>query len=253
MYRIVRRFSPMVEEYSIDECFADLTGMRRALRMSYPQMAREIKEVLQRELGMTFSVGLSATKVLAKLGSKWQKPDGITCIPLKDSRNYLRKTAAGKIWGIGPNTAADLEKFGIKTAFDFAERSEEWVTKNVSKPYVELWRELNGESVLELTTEHKSEYPSIQKTRTFTPPSRDREFIFSQLSKNVENACIKARRWNLATTEIFFFLKTQDFHYHGCEVKLSNSTNVPQDILRAVEEYYPKVYRKGVLYRTTGI
>ncbi|HEV3245381.1 MAG TPA: DNA polymerase IV [Candidatus Paceibacterota bacterium] len=253
MYKIVRRYSPMVEEYSIDECFADLTGLRRTLRMNYPQMARAIKEDLQRELGMTFSVGLSATKVLAKLGSKWQKPDGLTCIPLRDSRTYLRKTAAGKIWGIGPNTAAYLQKFGIETAFDFAERDEEWIRTNVSKPYLELWRELNGETAYEFTTEHKSTYRSIQKTRTFTPPSRDREFIFSQLSKNVENACIKARRWNLATTEIFFFLKTQDFRYHGCEMKLSHSTNVPQDILNAVAEYYPCTYRKGVLYRTTGI
>lgn len=253
MYEIVRRYSPMVEEYSIDECFADLTGMRRALRMNYPEMARAIKNDLQRELGMTFSVGLSATKVLAKLGSKWQKPDGCTAIPLRDAKAYLAKTPAGKIWGIGPNTAAYLEKFGIHTALQFAEKSESWVQEKLSKPSLELWHELNGESVLELTTEQKHSYQSIQKTRTFTPPSRDREFIFSQLSKNVENACIKARRWNLASDEIMFFLKTQDFRFHTCEIKLTNATNVPQDVMCAVEEYFPKVFRKGVLYRTTGI
>ena len=253
MYAIVKRYSPMVEEYSIDECFADLTGLRRSLRMSYPEMAATIKMDLQRELGMTFSVGLSASKVLAKLGSKWNKPDGITCIPLREAQFFLRKTPVGKIWGIGPQTSAYLEKFGVRTALDFAEKDEAWVSKMLSKPFLELWRELNGEAVFEFTTEHKSTYQSIEKTRTFTPPSRDREFIFSQLSKNVENACIKARRWNLATTEIFFFLKTQDFRYHGCEIKLSHASNVPQDIMRAVAEYFPKVYRTGVLYRTTGI
>src|SRR5580698_137784 len=86
MYAIVRRYSPTVEEYSIDECFADLTGLRQSLRMNYPQMAHAIKADLHRELGMTFSVGLSATKVLAKLGSKWKKPDGLTCIPLRDAK-----------------------------------------------------------------------------------------------------------------------------------------------------------------------
>ena len=69
----------------------------------------------------------------------------------------------------------------------------------------------------------------------------------------MENACIKARRWNLATNEIVFFLKTQDFHYHSCEIKLSNATNVPQDVMRAVAEYFPKTYRKNTLYRATGI
>ena len=253
MYEIVRRYSPMVEEYSIDECFADLTGLRRTLRMNYPAMARAIKRDLQRELGMTFSLGLSATKVLAKLGSKWKKPDGLTCIPLRDAKLFLQKTPAGKIWGIGPNTAAYLQKFQVETAFDFANKDEAWVKTMVSKPFFELWKELNGEAIYEFTTEHKSTYRSIEKTRTFTPPSRDRAFIFSQLSKNVENACIKARRWNLASSEIFFFLKTQDFRYHGCEVKLSHATNVPQDVMRAVSEYFAKVYRSSVLYRTTGV
>lgn len=253
MYEIVRRYTDMVEAYSIDECFADLTGMRRALRMNYPQMARSIKTDLQRELGMTFSVGLSATKVLAKLGSKWEKPDGLTLIPLRDSKRYLARTAAGKIWGIGPNTAAYLEKFGVRSALDLAEKSEEWVRERLSKPSFEIWRELNGETAYEVAVERKSTYKSIEKTRTFTPPSRDKAFIFSQLSKNIENACIKARRWNLATDAIFFFLKTQDFRYHGCEVKLPSATNVPQDILNAVAEHFPKTYRSGVLYRTTGI
>ncbi len=253
MYKIVRRYTPTVEEYSVDECFADLTGLRRTLRMTYPDMARAIKRDLETELGMTFSLGLSATKVLAKLGSKWKKPNGLTVIPLKDVRPYLARTPAGNIWGIGPNTAAYLEKFNVRTALEFADKGEEWIKKTVSKPFVELWRELNGEVALELTTEYKTTYKSIQKTRTFTPPSRDKEFIFSQLSKNIENACIKARRWELSSPEIFFFLKTQDFRYHGFEIKLSHATNVPQDILRVVSEYFPKVYRPGVLYRTTGI
>jgi DNA polymerase-4/DNA polymerase V len=62
---IVRRYTPDVEEYSIDECFCDLTGLRRPLRMSYEQMAERIKQDLDTELGFTFSVGLAPNKVLA--------------------------------------------------------------------------------------------------------------------------------------------------------------------------------------------
>src|SRR6185295_15382870 len=78
-------------------------------------------------------------------------------------------------------------------------------------------------------------------------------FIFSQLSKNIENACIKARRWGLVSQDIFFFLKTQDFKFHGCEIKLSHHTSVPQDITGVVSEYFPKVYKSRVKYRATGI
>lgn len=253
MYEIVRRYTPTIEEYSIDECFADLTGLRRALHMSYPEMAAAIKKDLQAELGMTFSLGLSATKTLAKVGSKWKKPDGLTIIPLKEAGKFLAKTPASWIWGIGPNSAAYLNKFGIRTAFEFTQKSEEWVRASTHKPLHEIWQELRGESVLEITTEYKTTYRSISKTKTFTPPSRDAKFVHAQLSKNIENACIKARRWNLVSPSIFFFLKTQEFKYFGCEIKLGVATNVPQDILRAVEEYFPQIFRKGVLYRATGI
>lgn len=252
MYEIVRRYTPSVEEYSIDECFADLTGMRRVNRMPYAQMAEAIQCELERELGMTFSLGLSATKVLAKIGSKWKKPNGLTVIPLKDARPFLEETPIGAIWGIGPNTAAYLKQYGVETAYDFVKKDEAFIGR-LAKPYVEIWHELQGQVQYELDTKGRESYQSISKTKTFTPPSTDRAFVFSQLSKNIENACVKARRWELATDRIFFFLKTQDFKYHGCEVKLPHATCVPQDLLRAVSEHFDGVFRRRVQYRATGV
>ena len=252
MYEIVRRYTPAVEEYSIDECFADLTGLRRTHHRPYPEIAASIKADLERELGMTFSLGLAPTKTLAKVGSKWKKPDGLTIIPLRDAPAFLSKTPIEKIWGIGPNTAAHLGKYGIKTAQDFAARSEEWVQR-FTKPVKETWAELRGTAALELDVEGRETYQSISKTKTFTPPSKDPRFIFAELSKNIENACIKARRWSLATPGIFFFLKTQDFRYHGCSIKLSHPTSVPEDILRAVEAEFKTIWRPRVEYRATGI
>ena len=253
MYEIVRRYTPQVEEYSIDECFADLTGMRRVNRMNYRDMAHSIKQELAVELGMTFSVGLSATKVLAKIGSKYRKPDGFTTIPLIEREKFLGKYPVEDVWGIGPNTAAYLNKFGIKSTLDFSQKEEAWVKATLPKPIHEIWQELNGIVAYELITEKKETYQSIQKTKTFTPPSRDEKFVFSQLSKNIENACIKARRWDLVSPAIFFFLKTQDFKYHGFEIKLPYSTNVPQDILREVTKFFPQLFKKNTFCRATGI
>lgn len=253
MYGIVRRYTPEVEEYSIDECFADLTGMRRVNRLSYPQMAEHIQRDLERELGMSFSIGLSATKVLAKVGSKWQKPHGLTMIPLREAPRYLERLPVGHLWGIGPNTAAYLHKWGIHTAFDFARKDEAWVRGKLSKPYVAIWYGLHGTVCDELNTTGRETYRSISKTKTFTPPSTDPAFVHSQLSKNVENACIKARRWGLVAPEISFFLKTQDFRYHAHVLKLPAPTNVPQDVLREIDRYFSRVFQAGTQYRTTGI
>ena len=70
MFNIMRRFTPDVEEYSIDEAFSDLTGMRRVLHSSYEEIALNMKKAIERELAITVSVGLSITKVLAKVASK---------------------------------------------------------------------------------------------------------------------------------------------------------------------------------------
>src|ERR1700752_272990 len=89
LFAIVRRYTPDVEEYSIDECFCDLTGLRRPLRMSYIQIANRIKEDLDTELGFTFSVGLAPNKVVAKIASKWEKPSGLTAIPGRELHRFL--------------------------------------------------------------------------------------------------------------------------------------------------------------------
>src|SRR5512136_1109139 len=89
MFNVMRRFTPQVEEYSIDEAFADLTGMRRALRASYESISLRIQAEIARELGITVSAGLSLTKVLAKVASKHRKPSGFTMIPGRAIAAYL--------------------------------------------------------------------------------------------------------------------------------------------------------------------
>ena len=253
LFNIVRRYTPEVEEYSVDECFCDVTGLRRVLRLSYPAMAQRIKHDLDTELGFTFSVGLAPTKVLAKLASKWQKPSGFTTIPGREIHQFLRQVPVSTIWGIGNNTAALLQKHGISTALDFARTDELWVKKWLTKPFYEIWQELNGRSVLPLVTAEKSTYQSIQKVKTFTPPSRDRAFVFSQVSKNIENACIKARQYRLAATRVVLMLKTQTFRLEWIEVRLSRATAFPQEIVPAIMPVFTQLFHPEEAYRATGI
>src|SRR5713101_5340786 len=157
-FSIVRRYTPDVEEYSIDECFADLTGLRRPLGMKYIAIAQKIKQELDAALGFTFSVGLAPNKVIAKIASKWKKPSGLTAIQARDIHLYLQALPLEKVWGIGPQTSAYLRKCGMRTALDFARRNDAWVRKYLTKPHYEIWQELNGNSVLELELEAKTSY-----------------------------------------------------------------------------------------------
>jgi nucleotidyltransferase/DNA polymerase involved in DNA repair len=252
-FAIVRRYTPDVEEYSIDECFCDLTGLRRPLRMSYLQIAERIKHDLDTELGFTFSVGLAPNKVVAKIASKWQKPSGLTAISGRELHHYLAQLPVANVWGIGHQTTALLHKHGVKTALHFAWQPEAWVKKYFSKPFSQIWQELNGAYVFELVTGEHETYHTIQKVKTFTPASSHRDFLFAQLAKNIENACIKLRTYQLATERVLIFLRSQDFHDTGLEMDLSGPTSFPNDILRVVAPAFDNLFASSTLYRATGV
>jgi nucleotidyltransferase/DNA polymerase involved in DNA repair len=253
MFNVMRRFTPQVEVYSIDEAFADITGMRRARRASYETIALTIKAEIAKELGITVSVGLSLTKVLAKVASKYQKPDGFTPIPGRMIAKYLEHLPVEKIWGIGHATTNYLNKMGIRTALEFARLPEDTVRKRFTKPGVEIWQELRGESVYPVCSEEKSTYASISKTKTFSPPSNDEDYLFAHLMRNLESACIKARRYRLAAKRIVAFLKRNDFSYTGREIKLNRPSVYPMELSVELRHLFVDIYRSQDLYRATGI
>lgn len=253
MFAIMRRFTSEVEEYGIDEGFADITGLQRPLNMNYAQIAKAMQETIVRELAISVSVGLSTSKVLAKLGSKHKKPGGFVVIQNKDRENYLAITPLEKIWGIGPSTTAYCQKLGLDTAMDFARQNERFIAQKFTKPHLELWRELNGQSVWPVTTEEKTSYASISKTKTFTPPSSNPSFLYAQLLKNIENACIKARRHRLAAQKFIVYLRQQDFKGAAMEGALSRASAYPHDLTSIASDLFWQIYCPRTFYRATGV
>lgn len=253
MFDIVRRYADEVEEYSIDECFADLTGLDKPLKMSYLEIAERIKKEVNEELGLSVTIGLAPNKVLAKVASKWVKPNGLTVITQATVREFLATYAIENVWGIGPRTTLTLQKMGIQTALDFASKSLDWVHKNLSVNYEVIWQELNGISIMTLNQETKTVYASIQETRTFHPATDDVEFLLSQLSQHVEGVCTKARRYNLVPKKFTFLLREQNLQYRVCSVPLLSPTNAPEVLIALIKSKLSEVYKKGVSYRATGI
>ena len=89
--------------------------------------------------------------------------------------------------------------------------------------------------------------------KTFTPALSDRAFVFAQLAKNIENACIKARKYKLATERVVIFLRTQQFRDTVLEIDLSGPTQFPNDILRAVTQAFEDIFDSSAAYRATGV
>jgi DNA polymerase IV len=253
MFDIIRRFTPQVEEYSIDEAFADISGLRRLYRCSYAEIAQKIKTAIESELGITVSIGLSSTKSLAKLGSKFDKPSGLITIPGRDLEDFLAKNTIDKVWGFGRNSVALLHKQGIYTILDFIKRPHRLAVKLFGKIGSELWHELSGTSVYPVDSVEKTTYASISKFKTFSPSSQDAEYVFARLLRNLEKAIHRMRRFKLATKRIIVTLRTHAFRDHSLEITLSRATNAILDLVKPVKEHFDKLFEPGMRYRSTGI
>jgi nucleotidyltransferase/DNA polymerase involved in DNA repair len=252
MNLIVSRYSNVVEAYSIDECFADITDMDQKLGMSYEDIGRALQRDLDIELGLSFSVGIGASKVLAKIASKLQKPHGLTVLTEENRITFLNTVAISKVWGIGPKASQYLQRQGIKTALDFAHMPRTWVEDNCSKPYRDTWHELCGISV-DPVSDDQDDQASIMRSETFGRPTGDHELILSELSRNIEHACSTLWQQGRGARHVYFFLKTQSFVYHRAEVELPHSTHTPSEICAWVLPRARELLHAGVMYRTTGV
>lgn len=252
MNTILSRATPEVEPYSIDESFADITGYQIPKKTTYERIAKRVKDELRRELGMTFSVGLAPTKTLAKIASKFDKPDGLVFIPHSSIPSYLARTPIGMVWGIGRRTKQKLEDLGISNAQSFAQRSERWVSERFSKPYVQIWKELRGEAVHLVRRGLRGGQKSFMHTRTIQPTT-DRSVLLGELVRHLEAVMRNAREDGVAPRRIAFFLKTQTFLYHHAEILLLSPTNIPSEVLPSIRKRFETIYEEGTCYRASGV
>ena len=253
LFAIIRRFTPDVEEYSIDEAYCDLTGLRRLYRTSYPAIARKIKDAIQKDLGLTVSVGISLSKILAKLASKTNKPDGFTSLPGNKLHEFLKDMPLEKVCGLGPNSVALLNKHSIRTVLDYINKPKGFACKLLGKIGQELWLELRGIPVYKLIASGKEKYLSISKTGTFHPASKDEDIVKARLLRNMESALIKLRRHGLIARKITVILRRSDFSYATLEGRLTRHTSSTLDFVGLCGILFKDIFEPSVCYRATGV
>ncbi len=255
VYNILESYLEEVEEYSIDECFAVVKPSDIKHAGSAEKLVCDIKDEIQNTLGVTFSLGLARTKGLSKLASKLEKPNGMVILAdVVSEERALKNTPIDDIWGIGWRTVPRLKNMGMKTAYDFVNYPSEQIEKYFNEPLYILQKELRGESHYEVNSDSDPrDQKSIQSTATFKPSSSDAKIIFAELSENVERACEHARRLDLSTNSISFFVKNTDFRHRVGEAKLPLYTTDPSIILNIIEPLLYKILKGDEKIRSTGI
>lgn len=249
-------YTPDVEQYSIDEAFLDLTGLKKLYHNSYENIILKIKKEIEEEVGVPVSIGLAPTKTLAKLACEKAKKNpeakGIYRIKQKEIDEILKKTYIEDIWGIGKNTAALFHKYGIHKANEITKQNDFWLKKIWGKRGIELKMELEGKSAYSVI--NKIEQPkSIQKTSAFGSFTKDRDYIKDSLHYHSHQICSKLRKLGLQAEIIFVMLRTKDFHVITERVVLPEASNSEFLINQFADKLFEKIYDPNIIYRASGI
>jgi DNA polymerase-4/DNA polymerase V len=247
-YTILTRYSPRVERYSIDECFVDLFHVPES---ELVHTVSKLQKELLASLGVTYSCGIGRTKALAKLGSKHNKPFGLTHITEESETAFLEALPVGKIWGIGRRLEPKLLQRGIRTARAFRDATPDELLGLDDKHIIELQDELRG--LTRYTFNHTREYQkSVESTRSFGSYTKERSFVFSELSKNVEVVSERLHDLGVAGDRAHMFLKTALGRRYA-EFELPTHTQDPRIILRHAQGAFEQLWVPGTAYKATGI
>lgn len=251
-------FTPDIEIYSIDEAFLDLTGLRKTFNCSYEEIAQKIVKEIKEEIGIDVSVGLSYSKVLAKLANdkaknlQKNKIDKKTYqIGYRQIQTELKGTLMSEIWGVGKNTTALLKKHLIQTAYEFVSQDDIWIKKNLGKVGLDLKEELSGNSVNPVQTGDIAP-KTVSRSESFKEFQTDKNYIQEQLNSHIHKVCKKLREENLVTGCISVMLRTKDFQVSNIKINLINPINTEFELVNHAKEILDKMFINGVIYRSVG-
>mgnify|MGYP001805824445 CR=1 FL=1 len=252
---ILRDFSPSVEVYSIDEAFVELSGLKKLNKTDYLGIATLIRNKIKDDLGINVSIGISKSKVLAKLACEKAKndgTDGIYLIGQSKIPQILKSTKIQEIWGIGKNTTLLFNKWGVLNCAELVKKSDEWLKARVGKRGVEIKHELLGECIDKVKTKRKLP-KSIQNTRSFPKSTNDINYIKNALNIHIHTSCSKLRHLKGKCKTVGVMLKSKDFTVFYDKKNLENETNFELEISRCAIKLMEKLYSPEIIYRSCGV
>lgn len=254
---IVRKRVPLIEIYSIDECFMDLSGIEHV-----EDFGRHLSALVERWTGIPVSVGIAPSKTLAKMASRFAKKyrgyQGCCVIDSEDKRiKALKLTAANNVWGIGRKMNAVLSECHVKTAYDFSLWSKEQVCRFFSLPALHTWKELNGHSCISL--EPASPKKSIISSRSFKQSISDFESLHALIAEFCALCAGKLRREHSACQTITIFIRTDRFRTDLPQYANTGSLNFEvatsdiRELAAAAHRILQRIYRPHFAYKKAGV
>ncbi|TDS33112.1 DNA polymerase IV [Halanaerobium congolense] len=233
IFKILKKYTPLVEKLSIDEAFLDVNGCER-LYGDAVEIAAQIKEEVKRKTELTISVGVSVNKFLAKLASDFEKPDGLTVIRADDIKSFMYSLDINKIWGVGDVFAAKLAEEGVYKARDIWPYSLEELKDKFGKAGVKLFFLSRGMDNREVKSQ--SEIKSVSHEETFVDNISNQDKLFAYLFKMSEKVSFRLHSNSLKGTTIFIKVRYADFSTFSRQKSLKVAVNSSEEIYQTAKK-----------------
>jgi len=249
--QIFHSYTPLVEPISLDEAFLDVTGSQK-LFGDGREIAQKIRAQVEKDEGITCSVGIAQSKFIAKLASQHCKPNGMLEIKSDRILEFLHPLPVRAIWGVGPKTAESLDRLGLHTVEDIA--------KTPRATLIRALGDATGESLHELAwgRDYRDVVPdepekSIGNEETFARDIDSPEEILREFLRMTEKSTARLRERNLFAKTVSIKIKFADFTSITRSKTLPLGIDGTHEVYEIVKKLYLALRNDGARIRLVGV
>lgn len=229
MIRMLHEYTPKIQQYSIDEAWMDMTGIREA-EADPVQFAMRLKDRIHRELGFTVNIGISVNHLLAKMGSELQKPNRVHTLFPEEIPQKMWPLPVDELFFVGRTTAAHLHKLGIHTIGELARTDPHLLEMHLKKHGRAIWRYANGQELEEAVFERTSSKTKGYGNETTLPDDvTDMDTACQVILSLCETVGARLRQDNRKVSVVGVHVKDSSFTGKSRQTSLripTNSTNI---------------------------
>ncbi|MBQ1580448.1 MAG: DNA polymerase IV [Firmicutes bacterium] len=241
---IYLRYTDLVEPFSIDESWLDVTGSLSKFGMTGKEIADEIRETVKTETGLRQSVGVSFNKIFAKMGSDYKKPDATTVITRENYKDILWPLPARDLIFVGKSTAAKLESLNIRTIGAIAQADPSMLHRVFGKHGDEMYRYANGlEDSPVARYDAAREYKSVGNGITFRRNLQGREDVRTAVVSLSDRVSVRLRKHGLRASGVKVDIKDPNLRTISRQMQLESSTNSSAEIAKAAMDLIDRNWR----------
>jgi DNA polymerase-4 len=245
---IIREQVPLYEKISIDEFYADLTGMDRYFGCSL--FMSELKQRIVKQTGLPISYALASNKLISKVATNENKPNGQAVIDFGEERSYLAPLVVQKLPGVGEKTSALLRQMGVGTIKILSEIPLPMMQSRFGKQGIEMHRRSYG--IDESPVVPYSEQKSIGTEETFENDTIDIHFLYRELVRMTEKISFQLRQQKKLCGRITIKLRYADFNTETRQAVIGY-TSSDDVLLQTAKELFKKIYDRRLLVRLLGV